>query len=67
MILVCLLIGAAYFFYKWATANNDYFEKKDIAFSKPVFLLGANSNMFINKRSLPEAVETWYNEFKNEK
>lgn len=67
MFVYCLIAAAAYFFYKWAIANNEYFEKKGIAFMKPVFLMGSNSNMFFNRMSLPEVSLKWYNELKNEK
>lgn len=57
----------AFLFYKWATANYDFFEKRGIPFAKPVFLLGSNKHMFINKKSMMDAVVGWYNEMKHEK
>lgn len=58
---------ALYFFYKWGVKDNDYFEKRGIPYSKPVFLLGSNSSMFINRMSLPDVVQQWYNELSSEK
>lgn len=67
MIIWCGLIAAAYLFYKWTVANNDYFEKRGVAFIKPLFLLGSYSNMFVNKMCLSDVVLKWYNEVKDEK
>ena len=67
MILACLLVLAAYLFYKWATSNNDFFKKKRIPFVKPVFLLGSSAHMFIKKSSLPDLVQKLYDDFKDEK
>lgn len=67
MFVYCAIALAAYLFYKWAIKDNDYFEKRGIPFSKPTFLLGANTNMFFNKKSLPEVAEIWYKELRNEK
>jgi hypothetical protein len=53
--------AAAFLFYKWATATYDYFEKRGVKFIKPTFLIGSNSNMFLNKMSLPDIVKKWYN------
>lgn len=67
MFVYCAIALVAYLFYKWATQNNDYFEKRGIPFSKPVFLFGSNINMFFNKLSLPEVAEKWYKELRHEK
>ena len=56
-----------YLFYKWGTSTYDYFEKKGIAFSKPIFLIGSASGMFVSRKSFPDTVETWYQEQRNEK
>jgi cytochrome P450 family 9 len=61
------IIAVAYLFYKWATANNDYFEKREVAFIKPLFLIGSYSNLFVNKMSLSDVVRKWYNQVKDEK
>lgn len=67
MLVYCVIVAALYLFYKWVTANYDYFEKKGVPFAKPVFLFGSNINMIFNKLSLPEVVEKWYNELKHER
>lgn len=67
MWIYCAIAAAAYLFYKWAIANNDYFEKKGVPFHKPAFLLGANTNLFYNKKSLPDLVDMWYHERRSEK
>lgn len=67
MLIYCAIAVAAYFFYKWVTANNDYFEKRGIPFHKPVFLLGSNSNIIWNKMSFPDIVQKWYYERRPEK
>lgn len=67
MIFILLLVASLYLFYKWGVSNNDYFIEKGVVFSKPVFLFGSNGNMLFNRMSLPDVVQKWYNEFKNEK
>lgn len=54
-----------YLFYKWWTADYDYFVKKGVSYNKPTF--SSLIALFIAKKSLPEFIEDWYNEFKNEK
>nr|ARO50431.1 cytochrome P450 [Chironomus tentans] len=66
MLIYLLLLILSYFAYKWITRNNDYFEGKGIPYAKPMFLMGSN-NIFTNKRSLPECVINWHNQFKNDK
>lgn len=63
------VIAVAYLFYKWAISNNDYFEKRGVAFIKPVFLLGSSSHVFYNKMPLPDIFKKWYNDsrMRNEK
>jgi cytochrome P450 family 9 len=56
-----------YAFYKWATANNDYFIKKGLKFAKPYFLLGSSTTFVTQHLSMPEYVSQLYNEFPNEK
>lgn len=60
MIFWLALAVAAYLFYKWGMSNYDYFEKRGVKFLKPVFLLGSNTNMFHNKKSLTEMIQNWY-------
>jgi hypothetical protein len=60
---------AFYLFYKWMTANYDYFEKRGVAFIEPVFLVGTKYNLLFSKMSLPDLVEKWYSDsrVRNEK
>lgn len=67
MIIYCAIAALSYLFYKWAMQNYDFFEKRGVAFSKPMFLFGSNYNMLFDKKSFPEVVEKWYYELKNEK
>lgn len=69
MFFWCAIVVLAYLFYKWAVANNDYFEKLGVAFLKPVFLLGANANLLYKPLSGKDLINKWYNsdEVKNEK
>ena len=67
MFWILALAAALYLFYKWATANNDYFKNKGVPYAEPTFLLGSNGNMFLQKRSLPEIVMKMYNDRKSER
>lgn len=67
-----VLFGAAisllvYLFCKWATANNDYFEKRGIRQMKPTFLIGNNSDALLRKLTVPEFAMRIYNQFPKEK
>lgn len=57
----------AYIFYKWATANADYFERRGIRQMKPAFLVGNNSDALLGKLTVPEFAIRTYNQFPNEK
>lgn len=68
MFLYVAIAVLLYLVYKWGISSYDYFEKKGIAFSKPMWLIGSTTtNMFINRKSFPETMEIMYNEFKHEK
>ena len=66
-LMIILIVGAVFLFYKWTTSTYDYFAKQGMAFSKPVPLLGNNSNMFTRKLSFPEVIDEWYREFRDVK
>ncbi|XP_037038784.1 probable cytochrome P450 9f2 [Bradysia coprophila] len=53
-------------FYKWATINNDYFEKRNMKFTKPTFLLGFTADFFFGRGTLAEFANKIYREFPNE-
>ena len=67
MFLYFAIAALLYLFFKWGNSTYDYFEKKGIAFSKPTFLIGSDFSSILKRLSLPEMVEKWYHEFKNEK
>lgn len=55
---VALLI---YAFYKWATINNDYFEKRGVSYMKPTFLVGNNGGfLFLMKYTMTEFLNMFY-------
>ncbi|XP_037038783.1 probable cytochrome P450 9f2 [Bradysia coprophila] len=53
-------------FYKWATINNDYFEKRNMKFSKPTFLFGSMRDFFYSRGTLADFANKIYREFPNE-
>ena len=57
-----LLAVAVYLFYRWAVANNDFFEKRDIPYSKPSFLLGNFAKAVFRRKSLFDIFVDLYNE-----
>lgn len=67
MISTVLLISTIflffYAFYKWATANDDYFKKKGIPFKKPTFLIGNSGNLLFRKKSAQDNLLEHYNNF----
>lgn len=53
------LIG--YAFYKWVTANNDYFETRQMAYLKPTFLLGNLGGMMLKIHQMDDWCKWIYN------
>lgn len=66
-IVFTLLIIIGFLIYKWATRNYNYFKDRGIAHGKPVFLFGTGKDLLMQKLSLPEYVQKWYNAFPDEK
>lgn len=58
---------AIYLFYKWATANYDFFEKQEVAFIKPIPFFGSNFSLFFKKKPLVDTMLEEYHRFENEK
>lgn len=56
----------SYAFYKWATLNDDYFEKRNIKHLKPKFLIGNTGEQYVKKATFYSFTEKLYNEFSNE-
>ncbi|XP_013101426.2 probable cytochrome P450 9f2 [Stomoxys calcitrans] len=53
--LVLLAIGAV-FFYRWATKNDDFFEKRNMAHDKPCFLLGSGKDVILRRTNVLEMI-----------
>lgn len=56
-----------YAFYKWATINNNYFEKRNLKHLKPNFLFGNTIGLFMNRYRPADYINSIYNRFPNEK
>lgn len=70
--MLSLLIGLAaifslYVVYKWGTKNNDYFDKLNVRFIKPWFLLGNKNSLLMRKQNFIEFASDIYNAFPNER
>ena len=64
MWLWIVLVGAAaYFFYKWAIANNKYFKERKVPYLEPHFLIGGSWELMRKKVTLPESILKLYNQF----
>lgn len=66
LVLVIAVVLIVYSFYKWATLNGKYFEKRNIKYMKPTFLVGNTAAIFTNKYTAIEFASKLYNEFPNE-
>lgn len=66
LLLVIALVSLAYSFYKWATLNNEYFEKRNLKYIKPTFLVGNTAALFTNKYTAVEFASKLYDVFPNE-
>lgn len=66
LVLFAAILLLSYAFYKWATLNNDYFERRNIKYMKPSFLIGSTGVAFSNKYSAVEFAQRLYNAFPDE-
>jgi hypothetical protein len=68
VVIYLILVIATLIAYKliFAGKKKDYFLKKGIKHEKPKALIGI-TNMFVQKKSFPEIVMGWYNDFRDEK
>lgn len=64
IIIAIFLIALA--FYQWATLNNDYFEKRNMKYMKPKFLLGYAGEFFFGRRTLAAFAQELYQAFPDE-
>lgn len=53
--------------YKWATANHKYFEKQNIAFEKPLPLVGNLWEVIQKRENYAETIQRFYAKFKHNK
>ncbi|CAO1441593.1 unnamed protein product [Diamesa hyperborea] len=66
-LVLYLVIGVVFLFYKWATSTFDYFEKRGLPFRKPIPLFGNNLNVITRKMAMTDYLQMIYREFKDEK
>lgn len=66
LLLFAAISLLAFAFYKWATLNNDYFEKRNMKYMKPTFLVGNTAAIFTNKYTATEFVQILYQAFPDE-
>lgn len=64
--LLAAIALLSYAFYKWATINNDFFEKRNVKYMKPRFLVGSTAGVLMNKYDATEFSDKLYNAFPNE-
>lgn len=53
--------------YKLLTKKDDYFEKKGIPFMKPMPLVGSRYDLILRNKSMPDVVNSWYKQFRDDK
>lgn len=53
-------------FYKWATLNNDFFERRNLKYMKPTFLFGNTAGVFLEKYDAGEFSQMMYQAFPDE-
>lgn len=55
------VLALLYAFYKWATINNDFFEKRGVSYLKPTFLVGNNGGfLFLMRYTMAEFINMFY-------
>lgn len=63
-LLLTAILLILFAFYKWATLNNGYFERRNIKYPKPTFLFGNLAGLFY--KTAAEFAEETYNAFPDE-
>lgn len=66
LLLLVLLFTISFAFYKWATANDKYFQKRNVKYVEPTFLIGNTGDLFFNRCSAVAYTQKIYNEFPDE-
>lgn len=64
---ILISVTVCYAFYKWATINNNYFEKRNLKHLKPKFLFGNTIGLFMNRYRPADFVNSIYYRFPKEK
>lgn len=63
LLLLAAIFLLSYAFYKWATLNYDFFERRNMKYLKPKFLI---PEAFMGKYTAVEFAKNLYNAFPNE-
>lgn len=61
LLVLGLLIGIA--FYRWATANSDYFVKRGLPYIRPKFLMGTTGSMLMKLYHMDDWMRWLYNAY----
>ncbi|XP_036323943.1 probable cytochrome P450 9f2 [Rhagoletis pomonella] len=66
MWFVLFILGAAFIYqlYRWATANFDFFEKRQIPYDKPFPMFGSFKSVTLRRRSMFDTLIDLYNQHK---
>lgn len=68
LIYILLVIGVLLFIvYKWSISTYDFFEKKEIAFIKPIPLFGNMKEMLLKKSDFLTFAKNLYNYYPDKK
>uniref|UniRef100_A0A1I8PRR0 Cytochrome P450 n=1 Tax=Stomoxys calcitrans TaxID=35570 RepID=A0A1I8PRR0_STOCA len=65
MLLECLiaLVIFGIWFYRWGTKNNDFFKNRNIAYEKPVFLMGSGQEVLMRKKTAFQVLCEYHQKF----
>lgn len=66
LLLLAVIFLFSLAFYKWATLNNDYFERRKIKYLKPKFLVGNTGGILLNRYNAAEISQMIYQQFPDE-
>lgn len=56
-----------YLFYKWVTANKEYFLKRKLKHLEPKFLIGNTTGLFLKQYTPEKFIDAMYYRFPTEK
>lgn len=66
LLLFAAISLIVYAFYKWATLNNDFFERRSVKYMKPSFFVGNTGGKFLCKYTATHFSKILYNAFPDE-